>query len=196
MNIRIVNTFLLCLFLSHISVTGPAPVSKFSERCALQNNIELSPKDVIIQFLKWYKVNLQKVNKLPILTKDSVNNFMVNTKACDTYLNLLNSSKCLSPRYIAYWRSYFNDQATGLQSNPVNSDIPEGFDLDFVLITQEPELVLNHISEARFNTHSLNKNMARIGISWPKQTGMDYIIELSKNKFGWQIDFISTPNFD
>ncbi|MEO5943494.1 MAG: hypothetical protein ABIP30_03595 [Ferruginibacter sp.] len=194
MKSRSIPTFLLCVFLLQFAVTKSTPVSGYSGSFASQNNIQPSPKEMIIRFLKWYKTNLQKANKFPILVKDSADNFMVNTNASDNYLKLLNSSKCLSPRYIAYWRSYFDDQAIGLQSNPVQSGTPAGFDLDFVLVTRQPELILDHVNEARFDTYSLSKNMARIGVSWPKQPGLEYIIELTKNKSGWQIDFISSPN--
>ncbi|MEO6818999.1 MAG: hypothetical protein ABI204_04690 [Ginsengibacter sp.] len=196
MNFSVVKTFLPFFFICQLSFIQSSSVPEYSFNYASKNNIDLSPKEVTIRFLKWYKMNLEKVNKFPILIKDSTDNYMVNTKACGNYLKILNSSKCLSPRYIAYWRSYLEDRATDLQNNPVKSDIPEGFDLDFVLITQEPELILDHISEARFTTYSQDKNLARIGISWPKKADMDYTIELSKNKSGWQIDFISAPNFD
>ena len=121
---------------------------------------------------------------------------MVDKTACAKYLQFLKSSKYLSSQYIAVWQTFFDDKATGLQTNPLQSDIPEGFDLDFVLITQEPALVLDHISQAKFKTLSRNATDAVIGVSWPQKDGMQYKIEMHKNKEGWQIDYIATPNFD
>lgn len=195
MKLSIAKTLLLCFFLFHFFYAKSAPIPKYKTSYASRSNHTQSPKEVIIQFLKWYKSNIEKVNKFPILIKDSADNFMINTTACNNYLKVLNSSKCLSPRYIAYWRSFFNDKATGLQSNPVQSDIPEGFDLDFVLSTQEPELILYHISQTKFETHSLTNTSAVIGLSWPLEDGMQYNVEMHKNKQGWQIDYIATTNF-
>ncbi|MEO7523994.1 MAG: hypothetical protein ABIT58_07850, partial [Ferruginibacter sp.] len=161
-----------------------------------QTNELLSPKQVIIQFLQWYKINMKKANSFPILIKDSANNFMINNAACAKYLNFLRSSNCLSRQYIQYWMSFFNDKATGLKSNPIQTDIPDGFDMDFVLITQEPELVLDHISEAKFKTLSLTKTTAVIGVSWPQKNDMIYNIQMHKYKDGWQIDHISSQNDD
>ena len=177
-----------------MSSAKSAPVLRDATSDTSQNNHIQSPKEVIIQFLKWYKINIEKVNKFPILIKDSADNFMINKTACNNYLMVLKSSKYLSPRYIAYWRSFFKDKAIGLQSNPIQSDIPEGFDLDFVLSTQEPELVLYHISQTKFKTQSLTDTFAVIGLSWPLEDGMQYNVELHKNKQGWQIDHIATTN--
>lgn len=194
MKFSILKVAILCFLLFQVSIIKAAPFPKKTGSYASQNN-ELSPKQVIIQFLKWYKINIEKINKFPILIKDSADNFMINKPACNNYLKVLNSSKCLSPRYIAYWRSFFDDKAIGLQSNPVQTDIPEGFDVDFVLSTQEPELILYHISQTKFKTQSLTDTFAVIGLSWPVEDGMQYSVEMHKTKQGWQIDHIATTNF-
>ncbi len=194
MKLRIIKTLLLCLFLFHFSCATFASIPKDTCSYVSQSSQVQSPKEVIIQFLKWYKINIEKINKFPILIKDSADNFMINKTACNNYLKFLNSSKCLSPRYIAYWRSFFDDKATGLQSNPVQSDIPEGFDIDFVLSTQEPELILYHISQTIFKPQSITDTFAVIGLSWPVEDGMQYNVEMHKNKQGWQIDHIATIN--
>ena len=150
----------------------------------------------IIKFLKWYKANLNKANSFPLLIKDSVGNFMVNKSACANYLNFLKSSNCISQKYIDYWKVYFEDKATELREHPIQSDIPEGFDFDFVLITQEPDLVLNQIGRTKFKTVSMNASVAMIGLKWPGKNSMQYEFEMYKTKAGWQIGYISTPNFD
>lgn len=160
------------------------------------DNDSIAPKQVIIKFLKWYKLNLNKANSFPILIKDSANNFMINKSACARYLSLLKSSGCLSSTYIAYWKSFFDDQAVGLRNNPIQSDIPEYFDLDFILITQEPELVLDHINEMKFKTIFIRKNEANIAFIGPQKDAVQYMYEMHKTATGWQIDYISTPGND
>lgn len=150
----------------------------------------------IIKFLKWYNANLNKANSFPLLIKDSAGNFMVNKPACTDYLNFLKSSNCISQKYIDHWKIYFEDKATELKDHPSQSDIPEGFDFDFVLITQEPELVLNQIERIKFKTVSMNASVAMIGLKWPGNNYMEYEFEMYKTKAGWEIGYISTPNFD
>ncbi len=151
---------------------------------------------VIIKFLQWYKINLHKANSFQLLAKDSADNYMINKDAVTSYLNFLKSSKYISPKYIAYWQTYFDDKATELKDHPIQSDIPEGFDFDFILITQEPELVLNQINRTKFKTVSMNSTVALIELKWPGKNSMQYEFEMYKGKYGWQIGYISTPNFD
>lgn len=151
---------------------------------------------VITQFLQWYKMNLHNANSFPFLKKDSARNYMVDKKAVTDYLNFIKSSKFISPKYIVHWQTYFDDKAIELEEHPLQSDLPEGFDLDFVLITQEPELVLNRISRLKFTTVSMNKSVALIGVTLPSDKSVQYEFEMYKSKEGWQIGYISTPNFD
>ena len=101
-----------------------------------------------------------------------------------------------SQKYIDYWQVYFADKATELRDHPGQSDMPEGFDFDFVLISQEPELVLNQIGRIKFKNISMNASVAMIGLKWPGKNSMEYEFEMYKTKSGWQIGYISTPNFD
>ncbi|MEO6915070.1 MAG: hypothetical protein ABI151_04950 [Chitinophagaceae bacterium] len=196
MKFWIIKTLLVYICLFHLSFLQSAPLAKATGHPAMLKTAAASPKEVIIQFLKWYKINLTKANSFQFVKKDSAGNFMVNKPAYTRYLTFLRTSKCLSPRYIAYWQSFFDDKAIGLQSNPVQSDIPDGFDFDLVLITQEPELILYHIGQTKFKTISLSDTHAVIGLSWPLEHGMQYNIEMHKGKLGWQIEYIATPNFD
>ena len=109
---------------------------------------------------------------------------------------MLKSSECLSNKYIAYWKSFFDDKAIGLEDNPIQSDIPGGFDLDFVLITQEPELVLSHINEMKFQTVSMYNNNIVIAMKRLQKDAMQYNFEIHKSSSFCQIDYISTSNFD
>ena len=108
----------------------------------------------------------------------------------------MKSSKCISPTYVEHWQNFFDSRAIQLKKNKLKSDIPEGFDYDFVLITQEPDLVLNQISRAKFKTVSAITSACLIDISWPVKDLMKYKFEMNYGKDGWQISYISTLNFD
>lgn len=196
MKCRFIKISILCFFLLQFSLIKADSLPKDTAKSTSQANQLLSPKQVIIKFLQWYKINMNTANSFPVLIKDSADNFMIDNNACAKYLNFLRRSKCLSRQYIAYRLSFFNDQAIGLKSNPVQTDIPDGFDMDFVLLTQEPELVLDHIGQAKFRTLWLTSTMAVIGLSWPQEDGMQYQIQMQKNREGWQINYIGTPNAD
>ncbi|MEO6229908.1 MAG: hypothetical protein ABJB11_12145 [Ferruginibacter sp.] len=153
-------------------------------------------QQVIIKFLKWYKINLNKANNFPILIKDSADNFMLNKAASTSYLNFLKSSQCISQKYIELWKVFFDDKSSELRDHPNQSDIPEGFDMDFVLITQEPDIILNKIANLKFKIVSMNEKVALIGVRLPSDKSVQYEFEMYKTKAGWQIGYISTPNYD
>jgi len=167
-----------------------------SEEMMIAKNNPVPAQQVIIQFLKWYKTNLNKANNFPILVKDSADNFMVNKAASTSYLNFLKSSQCISQKYIEYWKVFFDDKASELRDHPIQSDIPEGFDMDFVLITQEPDIILNKIANLKFKIVSMNEKVALIGVTLPSDKSVQYEFEMYKSKAGWQIGYISTPNYD
>ena len=155
-----------------------------------------TPQQVIIKFLKWYKVNLNKANNFPFLVKDSAGNFMVNKTASTDYLNFLKTSQCISQKYIEHWKVFFNDKATELIEHPNQSDVPEGFDFDLVLITQEPDIILNKIANRKFKIVSMNEKVALIGVTLPSDKSVKHEFEMYKTKAGWQIGYISSPNYD
>lgn len=157
---------------------------------------QLAPREVVIQFLEWYKTNYKTANGFPILVKDSVNNFMVDTVAAHNYLRYLESSKLVSARYVQYWQVFFDDKAVLLKENPMHEGIPEDFDMDFVLITQELAIVFNNTSRLRIKTVSINKDAALLRVTLPGVHAVQYEFELYKEKSGWQIGYISTPNYD
>ncbi|RAJ20588.1 hypothetical protein LX77_03113 [Gelidibacter algens] len=171
-------------------------VAHNKEKIAMVQNNPDTPKQVIIKFLNWYKINLNKANNFPFLIKDSADNFMVNTSAFTDYLNFLETSDCISQQYIDDWTVYFNDKAEELKEHPLQSDVPEGFDFDFVLITQEPDLLLNQIDSIIFTPISATDSVALIGLKWPGENTSEYEFEMYKTKAGWQIGYISTPNYD
>ncbi len=193
---RLSKLVLLLVFLSASFYMKASPILDKPPMMHLAEADPLTPQQVIIKFLQWYKVNINKANSFPILIKDSSDYFMVNKKAVSDYLNFLKSSKCISPKYLAYWQIFFDDKALQLKKDKIQSDIPEGFDFDFVLITQEPDQVLKQISRTKFKTIAANTSVALMGVSWTGKDSMEYEFEMYKGKDGWQIDYISTPNFD
>jgi len=192
---RCIKIMLVCLCISCVAFT--TALNNGKENTIIHPKMDIaSPQKVIIQFLQWYKINYKKAGSFPFLKKDSVGNFMINQIACKSYLNFMKSSKCLSSKYLAYWQAFFNNKSLELKKNPVQSDITEGFDVDFVLITQEPDIILNKIASLKCKMVSLNENVALVRVTLPTDKSVQYEFEMYKYKEGWQIEFISPSNYD
>lgn len=192
--IRLVRAFIICSLFVSGSFSNAVAVNR--EQIITIKKDPAPAQQAIVQFLKWYKINLNKANNFPILVKDSADNFMVDKVASTGYLNFLKSSQCISQKYIEYWKVFFDDKASELRDHPIQSDIPEGFDMDFVLITQEPDIILNKIGNLKFKIISMNEKVAFIGVRLPSDKSVQYEFEMYKTKAGWQIGYISTPNYD
>jgi hypothetical protein len=191
----VIASALVCRFAFTYTLPLKDVIAKNHETVgAINDSIKI--KANIIAFLRWYKVNLHKAAAFPLLAKDNKDHYMVNKKACTGYLAFLKSSKYISAKYIGYWQRYFTDKAADLKRDKIKSDVPEGFDMDFVLITQEPEIILDAIDSLKLTVVSMNKTMAAIAVLLPSDSTVDYEFEMAKTKAGWQINYISTQNFD
>lgn len=147
-------------------------------------------------FLYWYRDNLHKANSYPLLTKDSSGYYQVDMPACKEYLAFLKSSELLSTQYFSYWQVFFNDASVSIAADRNTDQLPEGFDMDLVLITQEPELVLNKIDSLHFKVVSMNDSVTLLSVKLPSDPSVDYEFEMYKNRYSWRIGYISTPNYD
>jgi len=185
----------LVIFCAEIANTfAQKPSAKPASSAIVKESTKV--KNSIVAFLQWYKVNLHEANKFPLLAKDSLGYYAVNKKAADDYLNFMRSSKWVSEKYIAYWITYFNDKAEMLKKEKLTSDMPEGFDFDFVLITQEPELILNKITQLKMSIISMNASTALVSVKLPSFADVAYEFEMYKENEVWKIGYISTPNYD
>jgi hypothetical protein len=151
----------------------------------------------VYDFLQWYKKNIRKANSFGMIDYDTKGLAYVKTKACQDYLSFIKTSKQVSSKYIGYWKKYFEDEAQKIKKDKLTKDdVPEGFDFDFVLITQEPEIILDSIGKLDFKLVSLNSKNAVMEISLPGNEYIKYEFEMQRTPNGWMIDYISTANFD
>lgn len=173
------------------------PVDKVADtRITLRADDSLNATKSITGFLRWYKTNMQKVNRFTLLPKNKKGYYVVDEKACAGYLAFLKSSGFVAPKYIGYWQRYFHDKAVSIAKEKLRSDIPEGFDMDLVLLTQEPDLVVKEIDKLQFTVVSINKEAAVMGMKVPADSSIQYEFEMYKRGKAWQIGYISTPNYD
>ncbi len=189
------RTFISLLAVFFIEATGyskgilPKPTT---EKSTQKDSSELI--QTVIRFLKWYKLNYEKANDFEFIKKDLKGNYQVNLDACKRYLDTLKSSGCISESYRKDWQKYFDDKAVYLTENPQNEGPPEGFDYDLVLITQEPELVLDNIRKLKYKIVKYGGGKATVSLTG--KFGVDYEFEMSKSGKKWLIDYISTMNYD
>jgi hypothetical protein len=146
-------------------------------------------------FMKWYKINYKQTNSFPLTYTDGSNNYQVSLTNCDKYLSHLKSSKFISQEYIRLWREYFQSKAENFKTNVQNEGPPEGFDFDFVLHSQEPELIFQSLEKLRYTMDEMSNTKAVITVH-SEWEDWKYSVELSKINKIWYIDYISLKEPD
>lgn len=204
MNTAFLTILGLCITVSHSCrpQANEAPMShELKDSIVLEaqkpmlhaSNDTLETINSIKGFLKWYKHHYTTVNNFLLTTSDSKGYYMVDEKACENYLSFLKSSGYISESYISDWRKYFTSKVQFFKEQPQNEGPPEGFDMDLVLLTQEPEYILNDIDKLKFKTTTIKGNTAVIEVS---NAYSMYDFEMSKIDGKWIIDYIATQNYD
>jgi hypothetical protein len=156
-----------------------------NDTAAIMNNIK--------GFLHWYKHHYTTVNNFLLTTSDSKGYYMVDEKACENYLDYLKSSGYISESYTSDWRKYFTSKVQFFKEQPQNEGPPEGFDMDLILLTQEPELILDAIDKLNLKATTIKDDTAVIEVS---NAYSMYDFEMSKIAGKWMIDYIATQNYD
>lgn len=152
-------------------------------------------KETIIGFLNWYKVEQpDTLKKSYSLLKggppDTTTKQRINMDGVEMYLRDFRETGYFSETYLNDLRLYFKEIDDGLQLAPKTKDliaIP-GMNHDWILKTFEPEMVLDHIQEGKFDKIEIiyNKAIARFRISEVVQ--LLFTLTRSGNK--WLIDYI------
>lgn len=146
-------------------------------------------------FLTWYKNNYFRLYQYSLTYTDDSGHYQVDTNHCKQFLNELKSTGFISDVYVQLWKKYFDDQAKNFKINIQNEGPPEGFDMDLVLLTQEPEEVLNYITTLRYEIFDMDDQSAVV-IIHTRWEEWKYIIELSNIEGKWLIDYISLKEPD
>ena len=153
----------------------------------------------VLSFLKWYKNNYENIYKIEILNNmpassnyDSTKFYSINFEGTENYLKYMKSSGYISDKYLARWRAYFKKYDDDFKNNPVNDGPPYGFDLDFVLITQEIDYAFEKIKTAVFTKVVIKDNEAEVRLTIDKDWAYKYVLTFDGKN--WLIDSIDYYN--
>ncbi|THU39745.1 hypothetical protein FAM09_14725 [Niastella caeni] len=118
------------------------------------NQISPDCTNTIMAFLKWYKTNYEIVNPMQdavvSLKGDSANAiYRVDFDAAEKYLATLRASGFFSERFLQRTLQYFKGADVNLVKTKQNDGPPEGFEFDFLLLTQESESLLAHYKSSK-----------------------------------------------
>lgn len=123
-------------------------------------NIEIENKNSILIdkskfFLNWYKKNYEKINDFQYIKMAQDNNgisfYQIDSNNVNKYMSFLKSSNLFSDYYLNNMKSYFELGDIRLKKLKQNDGPPEGFEFDLILLSQEPESILDNIQSVSYN---------------------------------------------
>jgi hypothetical protein len=155
--------------------------------------LDEQPAKTIIDFLKWYRDNENKVgggwvNNASNETYDSTKFYSVNFEATEKYLTELKLTGFISDKYIDKWREYFKKCDKDFKDNPSNDGPPEGFEYDLIMLSQETEENLKHLEKTQVVESKITDNTALLNLHFINGDNMQY--KLTKDNDKWLIDDI------
>ncbi|MGZ3755161.1 MAG: hypothetical protein ACXVAY_05675 [Mucilaginibacter sp.] len=167
-------------------------LSSFSQKSGNKARIEKT----ITDFLKWYKIEEADTSqKNYSIAKggypDTTTDFRIDSPGLEKYLAHFRSTGFVSETYLNYLRDYFTEIDQRLKEDTTHRKEMlkvDGLDTDWILNTFEPDAILDHIEEGRFDKIEVlyNKAMARFRIS----KSLQLLFTLTRYKNHWMIDYI------
>ncbi|HEX5625284.1 MAG TPA: hypothetical protein VFX48_04640 [Saprospiraceae bacterium] len=169
--------------------TKPAGPMESNATQTERSTDSLAITETISGFLGWYKTNYDSAISFRWVTSDAKGYYLVNTENCEAWLKFLAGSGFLSEKYLNDGRRYFEKESANLREHPQNEGPPEGFNMDLVLWTQEPELTLDSIAHLRYHISGPITDSAWVLVE--NYNPLDF--QLKKYPEGWRIEKISVP---
>ena len=127
--------------------------NSYAQSNILKKPIEISAKQTIINFLKAYKKSnydshfgykKELITNVAFVKNDTVTYYRVNFKNAEEFYKVLEKTNYFSMEFIEAMRQNFKENDNFMLKDPANDGPPYGFDYDWILSTQEPELYLQN----------------------------------------------------
>lgn len=156
-------------------------------------SIRKQPAKTIIDFLHWYRTD-QTINTFELVDNtdntpfDSTRFYAVNFTETEKYLGALKATGFVSEKYRNHWRAHFKTCAQILRENPANDGPPEGFEYDFIMLSQDYEDDLKDLDQAKVLIQFVFEKRAYIKIRFPHGNILTYELVRAGNR--WEIDRI------
>lgn len=157
------------------------------------------PAQAVRTFLGWYAARMDS----PALYEEFVKhengvdtlNYYVDSQATETWLTKLQATGMFSDAFLQGWRQHFREAAQELKRHPLNDGPPPGFDYDFFMLSQEPNLIATDLQAGSFQTVNTGAGRARVLARGRKHeeghyAGLDFVLSRTPDQ-RWQIDSIS-----
>ena len=156
-----------------------------------------NPETTVINFLNWYKEKEQIIEKIELINNftgsfDSTKFYSINFDNTNKYLNLFKTSGFVSNTYVKKWQDYFIESDKELKANPQNDGVPDGFDYNFVMCSQDWDDALKQLDKIKIVKREIRNKNAIVIVQFNSEMYSNYQLEynLTNDNNIWLIDEI------
>lgn len=156
-----------------------------------------TPEAVVISFLTWYKDKEKIIEKIDLINNftnsyDSAKFYSVNFDSTNKYLSLIKASGFVSNNYVKKWLDYFIESDKRLKANPQNDGVPDGFEYNFIMHSQDWEDALKQLDKVKIIRREIRSKNATVIVRFDSDIYSNYQLEydLTKENEIWLIDEI------
>ena len=124
------------------------------------------------RFLDWYTSHTDSLSTSRFVTDaDSLTPYAVDFAGTDKWLQQVQRSQLVSSTYLHQWRAYFRRYADSLRLHPQYDGPPDGFEYDFIMLSQEPDEVAAELKAGTFQTLPQADNRVRVQVTGVQHDG-------------------------
>ena len=156
-----------------------------------------NPETTVINFLNWYKEKEQIIEKIELINNftgsfDSTKFYSINFDNTNKYLNLFKTSGFVSNTYVKKWQDYFIESDKELKANPQNDGVPDGFEYNFVMCSQDWDDALKQLDKIKIVKREIRNKNAIVIVQFNSEMYSNYQLEynLTNDNNIWLIDEI------
>lgn len=152
---------------------------------------KLSPDSTVIAFLKWYRENEDRLNRIPLLKgglPDTATFYSVDFRATEQYLKEVKKSGYVSEIFLVSLRRHFVQSNDLLKQQPQNDGPAPGFDADLIMQSQDYMDIWENLDKAKALEKNTVDNKASVTLYFAGNYKTKYL--LTKSGKSWLIDNI------
>jgi hypothetical protein len=153
---------------------------------------ELKPAKTASSFLKWYKENMERLNKIPMVlnyasgTSSNGKPYLVDFKGTEKWLTEIKKSTFIGPKFIEKWRKYFVKCDENFKASPQKEGPPAGFEFDFIMLSQDFDEALNNLDKVEVVSEYIrSNNTASVKLKFTDASAINF--EFGKENNKWMI---------
>ena len=135
-----------------------------------------SPEKTVRDYLHWYATHHDKLPTNFVATvgvggKDTTSYYAVNFQVTENWLTAVRQSGALSGTYLQHWRTYFRQYADTLRLHRQNDGPANGFEYDFLMLSQEADTRATELQAGTFTTKLVGTTHAIVAALGPQHEG-------------------------